>query len=205
MRHDYRLEGFAFCLRPVRLEDAEFIVEVRTSDPERTRYLHPIARDVDRQREWLESYFDRENDYYWVVERRETARREGLISIYDIDPTERIGQWGRWVTRPNSLAAAESALLAYRAAFDVLNLESVYVLTVAENSRALSLQDRCGLRRVGVLKGKFHLAGRAHDLVKHVCDRKDWPEVRRRLEALALIVAQRLREPLGSESRPPRC
>jgi RimJ/RimL family protein N-acetyltransferase len=196
MRHDCRLEGFAFCLRPVRLEDAEFIVEMRTSDPERTRYLHPIPRDVDRQREWLESYFDRENDYYWVVERRETARREGLISIYDIDPTERIGQSGRWVICPNSLAAAESMLLAYRAAFDVLNLESVYLLTVDENSHALSFHDRYGLRRAGVVKDKFHLAGRAHDLVRHVCDRKDWPEVRRRLESFALIAARRLRQPL---------
>jgi hypothetical protein len=53
MRHSIRIEGYAFDLRPVEFSDAPFIVQMRTADPTRLRYLHPVPPDVERQRAWL--------------------------------------------------------------------------------------------------------------------------------------------------------
>jgi hypothetical protein len=50
MRHDLRLAGHAYGLRPVELDDSEFIVTLRTCDPQRVRYLHPIPPDTEEQR-----------------------------------------------------------------------------------------------------------------------------------------------------------
>ena len=195
MQHDLRLCGYAFALRPVTLEDAPFIVAVRTSDPQRVRYLHPISSDVEQQRTWLNRYFERTDDYYWVVERMNTKEREGLVGIYGMDLKCRTAEWGRWVLRPGSLAAVESAWLIYRVAFEQMKLDSLYCLTVADNSPVLSFHDSCGLCRTGLLPGHFQLGDRRHDGVKHVCSRQNWPVVGQRLESHARAIARRFQPP----------
>lgn len=193
MLHQYSLNGYAFRLRPVGVDDAEFIVELRAGDPERTRYLHPVPPDVPAQREWLRRYLERENDYYWVIERMASGAAEGLVGVYDVNSAAQTGEWGRWVVRRGSLAAAESAWLVYRAAFEQLKLKSVYCITVAENRRVLSFHDSCGLKRVAVLPAYFTLGGgRRFDAVKHLCEAADWAAVRSRLEPQAELVARRL-------------
>ncbi|HEY3857325.1 MAG TPA: GNAT family N-acetyltransferase [Verrucomicrobiae bacterium] len=192
MRHDLTLSGFGFGLRPVEEKDAEFIVEIRTADPERTRFLHPIPPDAQAQREWIARYLQRENDYYWVVQRLDNGQSEGVIGIYDINPTVPTAEWGRWVLRHSSLAAPESALLVYRAAFELIKLESIYCMTVADNKPVVSFHDSCGLRREGTLKEHFKLGEKSFDAVKHVLDRKDWQTIRDRLSPIAQMTSRRI-------------
>jgi RimJ/RimL family protein N-acetyltransferase len=191
MRHNYHLEGSAFGLRPVAVEDAAFIVKMRTSVPGRVRFLHQIPADVQLQRQWLAAYLERANDYYWVVERLCPRSEEGLIGLYNLQPAERTAEWGRWVLHPASLAAAESALLVYRAAFELLNLDSVCCVTVADNLPVLSFHDSCGLRRVEALKDLFLLGDRRCDAVRHLCTREAWPAIRGKLEPQAQAIAKR--------------
>jgi RimJ/RimL family protein N-acetyltransferase len=191
MRHDIRVEGHAFALRPVERKDAGFIVELRSGDPSRTRFLHPVPPSVGLQEEWLDRYFERKDDYYWVVERRGSGAREGLIGIYDLDPHARIAEWGRWVLQPRSLAAVESALLIYRTAFDILGLGSVHCITVADNGPVVSFHDSCGLPKVEILKDRFRLGELSFDGVKHHCGASMWDDVRARLEPQALRIARR--------------
>jgi RimJ/RimL family protein N-acetyltransferase len=193
MRHSYHLDGHAFGLRPVELADAEFIVQLRARDPQRVRYLHPVAPDVQLQRNWIERYFEREHDYYWVVEQLEPRLPEGLLGIYDLKPADKTAEWGRWVLRPASLAAVESALLVYRAAFDLLGLEALFCFTVADNLPVISFHDSSGLSRQGLLKAHFKLGDGIYDAVKHVCTRESWPNVRNRLEPQARLIGERFR------------
>jgi len=191
MRHSHRVEGHGFDLRPVEPADAELIVELRTSDPQRVRYLHPVPPDVQQQREWLSHYFRRAGDYYWVVERRSTGEAEGLVGIYDVDEARRTAEWGRWLLKPGSLGATESALLVYRAAFEILGLDTLYCITVADNGAVLSFHDSCGLQRGVVLKDRFELLDGRHDGVVHTCERAQWPALRDNLEGQARLIADR--------------
>ena len=84
MKHNITVEGFGYRLRPVEIEDAEFIIAVRLEDAKRNRYIHTISEDVNIQKEWIENYLKRENDYYFVIENKITDKPEGLISIYEI-------------------------------------------------------------------------------------------------------------------------
>ncbi len=157
MRHDLTLGGFGFGLRPVEERDAEFIVEIRTADPERTRFLHPIPPDAQAQRDWIARYLQRENDYYWVVQRLDTGESEGVIGIYDMNPSVPTAEWGRWVLRHGSLAAPESALLIYRAAFELYQTGIDFISHDCgiDNQPVVSFHDLCGLLREGTLKGAF--------------------------------------------------
>jgi len=193
MRHDIRISGHAFALRPIERADAGLIVELR-SDDERARYLHRIPLDVAQQARYLERYFERPGDYYFVVERIAggTGQPEGLIGIYDVASDPARAEWGRWFLRKGSLAAVESAWLIYRVAFERLKLSEVYCHTLTDNVEVLSFHDRVGLARRHRLQGLVELDGRAHDVIEHVLVREQWPPVSAELEGLAVRLARRL-------------
>ena len=188
MRHDLTVEGEAFRLRPVELRDAAFIVELRT-DPVRNRYIHRSAADVRGQQQWLEQYFRRAGDYYFVIENRGSGEAEGTVGIYDLDLETRTAEWGRWIVRSGSLAALESACLVYSAAFDVLGLESVYCRTILENKAALAFQDSFGVERTRLLPRYFEREGRSLDAVEGRMSRARWGVLRENTLAKAARAA----------------
>lgn len=189
MRHELSLQGAAFRLRPVRDEDAGFIVGLR-SDPELGRWLNPTSPRVEDQLSWLARYYERPGDYYFVIERLSTGAAEGLIGLYDVEGGE--AEWGRWLLKPGSLAAVESAALVYRCAFELLKLEAVCCRTLAANARVVSFHDSCGIPERRLLPGHVELRGERVDAVEHRLTRAAWPAIDFRLTALAQLTARRL-------------
>jgi RimJ/RimL family protein N-acetyltransferase len=191
VKHDLHIHGFAFGLRPITMEDAEFIIQLR-GDLERSRFLHPITLSVEAQRAYLEEYLEREGDYYFAVERHRDNSREGLAAIYNVDMQKRSAEWGRWILRPGSLASVESALRIYEAAFDYLHLDELYCRTITANEGVVSFHDRYGLTRRALLPGHFIIDQMTYDAVEHVLDRQNWPRVRQSMEPIAKKIGERL-------------
>jgi len=191
MRHELTLEGAAFRLRPIGDTDAPEILSLR-SNSERNRFLHTTPPSLDDQRAWMAIYYNRPNDYYFVVERLQNSMAEGVISIYDIADGAQCGEWGRWILRPKSLAAVESAWLIYRFAFDVLGLQEVYCRTVTDNKPVVSFHDSCGITNRRILPSHFELNGRWIDAIEHRVKNSDWPQLEVRLKKLSLLTARRL-------------
>lgn len=191
MQHGHVIEGAAFRLRPVVAADAEFIVALRNA-PALARWLHSGAPDAAAQRAWLAGYEQRPGDFYFVVETREGSKPEGLIAVYDVDCSTRSAEWGRWVLRPGSLAAVESAWLIYRFAFEVLGLQSLHCRTVADNEAVVSFHDSCGLAEKRLLPDAVELHGAKHDLVEHTLRAAAWIDVEPQLARLAQLTARRL-------------
>ncbi len=193
MNHNLHLGGFAFGLRPLSVEDAGFIVELR-GDLQRSRFLHPIPASVEAQRAYVQQYFERPGDYYFVVERQNHDSREGLVAIYNADLQKRTADWGRWIMRPGSWATVECALRVYEAAFECLHLDEIRSQTYCENPHVVSFHDRCGVPRHGVLRGYYQVDNVSIDVVEHVLTRADWPRVRQIMEPIAKKIAERLRD-----------
>jgi RimJ/RimL family protein N-acetyltransferase len=192
MRHDLILAGPAFRLRPITDADALLVLELR-SDTRRNHYLHPIPPHLDEQLAWFARYYERPGDYYFVVERQDSGAAEGVISLYDVAPQGDYGEWGRWILRPGSLAAVESAWLIYRCAFEQLGLKRVFCRTVAENVLVISFHDSCGITAKRLLPGHFNLGGKPADAVEHEVTRETWTAINPRLQKLAEVAARKLR------------
>ena len=189
MRHDIDCVGHRYSLRPVEIADAEFIVGIRT-DPGLSRYINSTSPRVSDQVVWLNKYFDRLGDWYFVIIDNRNGQREGLVGIYEFNRTLRVAEWGRWVLRPGSLAAVESAALTYRTAFDRLKLEEIYCRTVADNKAVVSFHNSSGARLRRALTNHVEINGKRYDSVEHCVDRIVWAEMHPRLEALALRTAR---------------
>ncbi len=196
MRHDIALAGHGYGLRPITLADAAFAAGLR-ADPALSRFIHAGDGNVDTQREWLRAYEAREGDYYFVVESLRRGEPEGLISVYGVPPDPAAdgapcAEWGRWVLRPGSLAAVESAWLIYRVAFEHLGLPAVCCRTLAANTRVVSFHDSCAVGTRRVLPAHVPWPGGALDAIEHRVERGDWPQLSARLEPVARLTARRL-------------
>ena len=191
MRHGHQIEGDAFRLRPIEDRDAEFILELRASG-ERARYLNAVSPSLEAQLKWLEAYYRRENDYYFVIERNNDQRREGLIALYDVDPEAGEAEWGRWIISPASMSALESVILIMDFAFARLDLKRVYSFTLSDNTPVNSFHESCGFRKVLVQPDRFMIAGEPRDAVKHECVASDWSTLRQDLRVRSERIARRI-------------
>ncbi|HEY1757769.1 MAG TPA: GNAT family N-acetyltransferase [Bryobacteraceae bacterium] len=205
MRHNLTIDGPDYRLRPVCREDARFISELR-SDPERNRYMHKTPPGAAAQEQWLEAYFDREGDYYFLIENRATGLPEGTAGIYNVgwrvqqgtDRLLRDAEWGRWILRRGSLGALESACLVYRAGFDSLDLDSMFCRTIVENSAALAFHDLFGMDRGRLFAGYLELEGRSLSAIERRLTRARWKELRGALEGRAFRAPRWSQPPLGT-------
>lgn len=170
MKHRYSLEAYGYRLRPIKISDAPFIVQVRLEDRERNRFIHPIADDTAAQEIWLKQYFELEGDFYFVIENRLTNQSEGLIAFYNAEDGR--AEWGRWVVKKGSLAAAESVYLLYRIAFEQAGLRELYCKTISANSSVVSFHTSIGEKTRSAGQQGVYCNGEQYDLVEHYSDRE---------------------------------
>jgi len=188
LQHDIIVEGKHYRLRPVTSEDGPFIVQLRT-DPQRSGFIHPTSPRIADQEEWLKSYFERPGDYYFILERKEYREAEGAVAIYDLDSAKRCAEWGRWVLLPGSKGAFESAILIYRAAFDVLGLDMVYCRTAIKNAQVVLFHKSIGLATHAKLPRHFNFDGVWYDAIEQQMTKETWRKSRAALEFKANWIA----------------
>lgn len=176
-------------LRPVRMDDAAFIVWLRNLDHAKGRIGD--TGDEAAQRAWLEKYFARDGDYYFIIE---TASGEavGTYGIYDI--CGKSAESGRWVVRAGVGAGIPSLLVAFRTAFETLELDELRISTVSTNHHVLSFHRELGCRQTGISLNARIINGNPVDFVHFVLEAKDWPKVRERLTPLAELAKAQLHE-----------
>lgn len=170
MKHNIRISGYSYRLRPVELEDAQFIVDTRLEDEKKSQYVHKISPNVNLQIDWLKNYFEREGDYYFIVENLFTKEKEGLISIYDVNGD--VAEWGRWVFKRGSLGALESVYLIYKVAFEKLGLSELYTRTIENNASVVNFHKSIDAKLRKVLQNEVELEGKKYNIVEQYMNKK---------------------------------
>ena len=188
MRHSLQGEGFAVRLRPVELDDSAFIVWLRNLEHARGKIGDSVS-NIASQEEWLRAYFERPDDYYFIVE-TEHGVPVGTYGFYNFEGNT--AETGRWVIRTGVPAAGPCMLVAMDLAFVTLRLSAVRARTVSTNTTVLSIHRKIGFRRTGIEAGGQIIGGKPVDLVLSVLLAEDAPKVRARLLALARWSAEKV-------------
>ena len=79
----FKMNKYGIDVRFVEESDAEFILSLRT-DPKLSRYLHATDNDVEKQRQWIRKYKEREahgKEYYFMYIKNEN--KLGVSRIYN--------------------------------------------------------------------------------------------------------------------------
>lgn len=177
-------------LRPVRMEDAAFVVWLRNLEHVKGR-VGDSAMDTAAQESWLSTYFERPGDYYFIIETL-GGLGVGAYGIYDL--TGASAESGRWIIRPEVPAAIPSAIQAFEIAFERLALRELRVKTVSTNRTVLSLNRKFGFRQIRVEPAAQLIGGQPVDQVHFLLDAKDWPKIREGLLPLARLAEKQVRE-----------
>lgn len=189
MRHNISLDCLRYRLRPVTLDDAPFIVELR-KDPILSRYVHEISPRVEDQVSWLEKYFQRPDDYYFIVEEVDSREPHGTIGIYDFDSSGS-ASWGRWILKRGSMAALESAWLICEIGFSRLELQYLKSQTLAENLPVISFHETFGAVRGATLSQYFRIRGERKTAIEHCIRASDWTNLQKRHHVTMTGLARR--------------
>lgn len=182
MLHNITLEKYGARIRPARLEDAAFLVRLRNS-PHALGKLGETSQDVSVQEAWLKKYFQREKDYYFIVERIRDSRAVGASSIYNMQ--DGFAEWGRWVIEPRVPAASISMWLSFHAAFDLLGLQTLRSLVVEDNVRVLSIFKKIGAAWIGIHPDPRVIGSHSVRLAEVCIGKAEWPRISAQLHAKA--------------------
>lgn len=196
MRHSIHVEEFGLRLRPVRLEDAGFIVWLRNLDHVRGR-VGTSSTDVAHQKIWLNDYFERDGDYYFIAETPEGVP-VGTHGIYNVGAGR--GESGRYIVRSDALAGVPVSVMALDLAFGPLGLTCLHAQCVSTNLEVCSLHRKTGFRQVGIRPAAQMIDGKWVDLLQFVLMPQDWSKARAGQLPLAELAGRMVREWARSQS-----
>ena len=135
----FKMNKYGIDVRFVEESDAEFILSLRT-DPKLSRYLHATDNDVEKQRQWIRKYKEREahgKEYYFMY----------------INIEEKSFTVGSWIFSPGLSYELPflSSIITKEIAFDILALEfevcndGVHI----NNQKVLKANKMMGMKETG--------------------------------------------------------
>jgi RimJ/RimL family protein N-acetyltransferase len=196
MKHSFHVEGFGIRLRPVRLDDAAFIIWLRNLEHVIGR-VGDSAADVTVQEAWLEEYFEREGDYYFIAETLGGIPL-GTHGIYDV--RDNSGETGRFIMRPDVMAGVPVSVMALDLAFGQLGLTELRSSSVSSNLKVHSLHRKSGFKQTGIKSKAQIIDGRPVDLVQFLLSSEDWSSARKGQLPLAELAGMQVLEWSKSKS-----
>lgn len=188
MEHSFQAEGYGIRLRPVRLDDAAFIVWLRNLDYVKGN-VGDSAANTAGQEAWLRNYFERAGDYYFIAE-TPGGIPLGTHGIYDVKGSG--AEQGRQIIRPEVMAGVPTAILATDLAFGSLGLTELRSTSVSTNRPVLSLHRKAGFKELGIKRSAQIIGGRPVDLVQFLLAVEDWHKVRDHLLPLAQLAGRQV-------------
>ncbi len=159
---DFTCSRYGISFRLVTEKDALFILKLRT-DEKLKRFIHDTDNDVDKQKEWIRAYKEREGkgtEYYFVVSKADNMEDIGVIRIYNIhDKTFTVGSI---IMKPDSplYGVLAATIIAKEIAFETLGmeLEDCYDGVHVDNKQVIKLSLSWGkteYRRFMDVKGEY--------------------------------------------------
>lgn len=188
MNHNITSENYGIRFRPVKFEDAEFIVNLRNS-PRAIGKIGDSAITIEQQCMWIEKYLERDNDYYFMVESI-SGKPLGTYSIYDFNSEMTSAEVGRWVMIPGVPAAIPCACLGLDIAFYRMNLKEVRGATVESNLKVVSFHRELGFSVVGISQGDRVINSKPVNMVLIKLRSEKWEENRKNILPLVSYAAK---------------
>ena len=157
---DFTYEKYGVQFRFVNENDAAFIVKLRT-DPRLSRFIHDTDSNIDKQKEWIRKYKEREaagTEYYFAV--TIDNKTQGFIRLYSIhDDTFTVGSIIMDKDAPIHCVLA-ATIMAKEIAFEILDLslEDSYDGVHVDNKQVVKLNRSWGkeeYRRFQDVKGEY--------------------------------------------------
>ena len=147
------LYGEFATLRELVESDAELTFHWRMSD--RAKYLSGNPGSIENQVVWIKSR--PLNEFNFVILENSSQKPVGMLSLTSIDKFNLNAESSRFLIGDEEQCkglpiAAESMLLLYKFAFEVLELHRIYGYISSENIQMIKWQKYMGMKHEGILR-----------------------------------------------------
>ena len=197
MQHSWTAEGFGVRIRPVRLDDAAFIVWLRGLEHTKGK-LGDSAAGVADQEAWLRVYFAREDDFYFIVETL-GGLPVGTHGLYNV--SDGSGEAGRLIIRPEVPAAVPTSLITFDLAFGEMGLKELRGTSVSTNEKVHSYVRKFGFRQTSIEAGARVIGGQPADIVHFAMTAAEWSQNRAGVLPIARYAEKQIRAWEASQSQ----
>ncbi|MCW1325025.1 GNAT family N-acetyltransferase [Campylobacter jejuni] len=131
----------------VNNEDAEFIFELR-SNIVKNKFLNKIDNDINKQREWIRLYKERERnkkEFYFTI-RNKNNEKLGLVRLYDFMDDSFC--WGSFIIKHGVVfyVSIEVVMNVYEFAFYGLGFNTSHFDVRKDNDRVVAFHKRFGAK-----------------------------------------------------------
>ena len=174
MRHSWKAEGFGVRIRPVQVDDAEFIIWLRSLEHTQGKIGNSAASLAD-QEAWIQKYFDREDDIYFLVE-TPGGFPVGTHALTGVGSGS--GEAGRLIMRRDVPAAVPTSLITFDLAFGAMGFTELRGTSVSTNEKVHSYVKKFGFRQTTVEKGARVIDGQPVDIVHFGMTAEEWVKSR---------------------------
>ena len=172
MKHQIVLEGWNCRFRPVTLDDAAFIVNLRNQSFAKG-FINDTDSSVDAQKVWLQKYFERPDDYYWIIENMDQCGSVGTNGLYDIVDGECMP--GRWVMLPDAdIPLPASAYLMFEFIFERLKLQRAVMDVVSSNKKVIRYHHMIGASELSEPPERYREMKSQYEFVWFEFTRRNW-------------------------------
>lgn len=133
---DFEISKYGLWARLVQESDAEFIIDLRGE--EKARFMSSVGTDVEKQRDWLKAYKERERqglDYYFLYFKDEVP--VGLNRIYNIKKDSFVGGSFVFKTGCGFETPIYATMMQLDIAFNVLDKSVSFGNIHKDNKKAL--------------------------------------------------------------------
>lgn len=153
---NFHMRKYGLDVRLVTLDDAEFILSLRTS--KRGQILNHTESDLESQLRWMKDYKTRESDgldYYFIYHYQ--GEPIGVNRIYNINWETKSCTTGSWVIKEGVEfdVSIRTMLILREMVFETLGLEISYGDTRKTNKKMQRLYKMLGIEQTGETEDEY--------------------------------------------------
>ena len=160
---NYQLENERVLMRPLRLDDVEFLLPFALNEPTTWQYSMINAAGEDGMKKYIDDALTAKatgKEYPFIVFDKENQAYAGSTRFYDIQPANKTLQLGSTWYGQNSRGTGlnkHCKFLLLQFAFETLDAERVEFRADARNARSIAAMKSIGCVPEGILRSHLPL------------------------------------------------
>ena len=140
MEQPQMIEGKSVTLRPITVDDAEFILDLRQREDIACFFLNRIDITVEQEREWIRKS-KVSGDYNFAICDK-MGESIGLIALCNVEA--QCAESGRFMSLGNAVQNIEACMLLYDFAFEKIGVNAIENVVVSHNGKVKGMHEKFG-------------------------------------------------------------
>ncbi len=166
-------------IRPITVDDTALIIKWRNNPSVMSNFIYQKELTEEEHIHWLNTKVFNGDTKQFIIEEIETEEKIGSVYIRDIDTNHRKGEFGIFIGEDTARGKGYGSMATHellRYAFEVLNLNRVFLRVFADNPSAIACYKKAGFTEDGIAREDVWINNIPRDIVFMSILKSNWRE-----------------------------